>query len=888
MKQFKSILALILALTLALGALTSCEMLDKLGISLPGQNETPDENPDETPGDQPEEKPDPSTCGHYVTKTVNKVAPTCTAEGYTGDKVCYACETLVAQGKAIAKVEHTYKDGVCSVCGEAAPGVEIPDAWKQYTTITIAEALSMCEEYVSAPSSERYYIIATVKSVDDTAYGKLMIEDETGEIMVYGTNSADGSLKYDQMGGSLKRGDLILIYGTLQNYKGTTKEIQNAWLIDFVEGAIVPPSVAPGSTITLEEAIALAGSTGKDDRYYITATVQSVTNAAYGAMILVDEKGNTLSVYNSKNADGSVGYADMEDKPYKGDTVTVYATLHLYGGTPEIESAWITEFTHVEIEFNENDYTEMSIADARLAADGTLVKVSGVVARITYASGKIPSGFYLIDNTNSIYVYDGNLAARVKEGNTLTVFAAKAHWILESEQNNANKFGYKGCNQLTDVVSFTNDEGNTAFDTSWITESTMKDIIDTPVTNDISTTIYKVNALVKKVVPESGGFVNYYFFDLDGTTGSYAYTQCNGSDFAWLDQYDGKICTVYISALNAKSTSSDCYWRFIPVSVSDDGFTFDKADAPEFALDYYVMGQFFTKYTSNPALELISSVSSELLGFEGVSISYTTDNENVGVISTADGKVILNLVEYGTVTVTATATLGDYTASKSVVISYEEPKQYDALTVKEAIESSLNSTVIVQGIVGPSLVNQTGFYLIDESGMIAITMTESELANFEMGQLVIIEGTRERRVKVDASGNPYSCHGQTQIKDAVLLLNLYGEHSYDVDHLATEITFEEFYALDNTLDYTTNVYKIKAYIFVDQYNIKIGTKDGSIKSNLYSSGVGQYYWLKDYNGQELTLYVAPCNWNSKNYYAGCAMYAVLEDGTVIYNTLNFD
>ena len=887
MKQIRIILLLILTLAIALTSLTSCDVLEQLGITLPGQTDEPTETPDGT--DDKDDNVDPSTCGHYVTTIKDKVAATCTAEGYTGNTVCYACGTVVKTGTTTAMVEHTYKDGACTVCGEAAPGVQIPESWAQYTTITIAEALTLCEQFVSSPSTERYYIIATVKSVDDTAYGKLTIEDETGEIMVYGTNSADGSLKYDQMGGNLKAGDVVLLYGTLQNYKGNTKEVQNAWLIDYVEGVTVPvyPTITPESTITIAEAIANATLVGETDRFYITATVKSITNPAYGEMYIVDETGE-LYVYGAYSADGSIGYAAMEDKPYMGDTVTLYVTLGTHNGTAEIKNAWITSFTHNEIEVNEADYVEMTVAEAREAADNALVKVSGVVARITYANGYVPSGFYLIDGTNSIYVYDGQIAARVAEGNTVTVLASKAHWILESEQSNANKFGYKGCNQLTNVVKFESDNGNTAFDTSWITESTMKDIIDTPVTTDISTTIYKVNALVKKVVPESGGFVNYYFFDLDGETGSYAYTQCNGGDFAWLDQFDGKICTVYISALNAKSTASDCYWRFIPVAVSYDNYQFDVSGAPSFVLDYHVKEQFFSKYTSDPALELITSVSSELLGFEGATITYTVDNNTVAQITTEDGKVVFHLVEYGTVTVTATATYGEHSASKSFVITYEEPQQYNSVTVQEAINASLSSTVVVQGIVGPSLVNQTGFYLIDETGMIAVTMTESELANFEMGQLVIIQGTRDRKVKVDDSGNPYTCHGQTQLKDCVLLLNLYGNHSYSVDHLATELTIEEFYALDKTEDFTTTVYKVKAYVFVEQYNIKLGTQDGSIKSNLYSSGVDQYSWLKDYNGQELTFYLAPCNWNSKGYYAGCALAAVLADGTVLYNTLNFD
>ena len=879
MKQIRIILLLILTLAIALSSLTSCDVLTELGITIPGLNDEPTETPDETPDD--DNKVDPSTCGHYVKTTVNKVAATCSNEGYTGDEVCYACGTVVKSGKAIDKTEHNFANGKCTACGEEAPGVQIPEEWAQYETITIAEALTLCEQFESSPSTERYYIIATVKSVDNTSFGQLTIMDETGEIMVYGTNSADGSLKYDQMGGNLKAGDVVLLYGTLQNYKGTTKEVQNAWLIDYVavETAPVEPTITPESTITIEEALANAALVGATDRFYITATVQSIKNPAYGEMYIEDATGE-IYVYGAYSADGSIGYSAMEDKPYMGDTVTLYVTLGTHNGTAEIKNAWIVSFTHNEVEVNEADYIEMTVAEAREAADGALVKVSGVVARITYANGYVPSGFYLIDGTNSIYVYDGQIAARVAEGNTVTVLASKAHWILESEQSNANKFGYKGCNQLTDVVKFETDNGNTAFDTSWITESTMKDIITTPVTTDISTTIYKVNALIKKV--PGSGFVNYYFFDIDGETGSYAYTQCNGGDFAWLDEFDGKICTVYISALNAKSTASDCYWRIVPIAVSYDNYQFNLADAPEYVLNYHAMGQFIGEYTADPAIELLTSLSSELLGFEGAVVTYTVDNTTVAQILTEDGKLVFHLVEYGTVNLTVTATYGEYTASKTVSITYTQPQQFDYVSVKEAIEAEAGTTVTVQGIVGPSLVNQKGFYLIDETGLIAITMTETELANFEMGQLVIIQGIRDNKTK-----DGYSGHGQTQLKDCTLLLNLYGSHDYSVDHLATDLTFDEFYSFSIADDHTTEVYKIEAYIYVTTNSIKFGNEDGSKQSNLYSSGPAQYSWLKDYAGQKVTLYLVPCNWNSKNYYAGCAVAAVLEDGTIIYNTLNF-
>ena len=119
-----------------------------------------------------------------------------------------------------------------------------------------------------------------------------------------------------------------------------------------------------------------------------------------------------------------------------------------------------------------------------------------------------------------------------------------------------------------------NDKKVSTVDLSWATESTVKEIMETPVNGgeNITTNIYKVNAYVNKV--PGNGFINYYINDLDNKTGSYVYTKCNGGDFEWLDQFDGKICTIYLSALNAKSTTSGCIYRFVPVSVVYEDFKF--------------------------------------------------------------------------------------------------------------------------------------------------------------------------------------------------------------------------------------------------------------------------------------------------------------------------
>lgn len=639
------------------------------------------------------------------------------------------------------------------------------------------------------------------------------------------------------------------------------------------------------ATITIAEALELCGESGNvtTERYYIRATVKSIDNANFGAMTIADETGE-ISVYRTDNADGSVNYSALEDKPYAGDEVLLYCQLQNFNGKKEVKSAYLIEFKKIDQNFDESDYTAMSIADARDAAKGTLVKVSGVVAKITYANGHIPNGVILVDQTQSIYVYDTDLAARVKIGNRIEILASKTYWILENEQSNAEKFGYMGCNQLENAKLLSNDEKtDNEFDKSWITESTVKDILDNPINNDITTTIFKVNALVNKA--EGTGFTNYYFNDLDGVTGSYTYTQCNGSDFSYLDQFDGKICTVYLMPLNAKSSAYGCIYRFLPILVEDNGFVFDTNDTAAHVVKYYGASAIKSNYTGDPALELVTSVSSTLLGFENATISYSSDNESVVYFTTEDGKVFLHCGNTGTATVTVTGAYNGIESSTVISITVSENEEYPSISIEEAINTAVGETVIIKGIVGPSLVNKTGFYLFDSTGMVAITMSADELKNLEIGYEVVLQGTR------DCFKNAGAAHaGQIAISNCTVLANYYGEHEYPTDKFITGKTLLDLYNLNVNEDHSTEVYIVTATIVFNETpyytNLQL-TADGVSKYTLYCSGAGQYSFLKEFSGQEVTLEIAPCNWNNKSYYAGCVLAVYTDDGKVL-NELNFN
>ena len=634
----------------------------------------------------------------------------------------------------------------------------------------------------------------------------------------------------------------------------------------------------PYGCITVKEALELCGEEGNitEERYYIRAIITEIKNAAYGEMVIADETGS-IYVYGTYSKDGSIQYPDFEEKPVKGDEVVLHCILQNYNGTKEVKNARLIEFTKGESTFNEADYTEMTVSEAREAEVGRKVKVSGTVARITFANGKVPNGFILVDGTSSIYVFDSDLAQRLSIGNKITVLAEKTYWVLETEKNNADKFGYKGACQLTDAHLLTNDEGKSDFDKSWIETSTIKKILDTPVSENITSKIYKVTSLVEK--REGNGFTNYYFHDLDGVTSTYTYTQCNGSDFTWLNEFDGKICTVYITALNAKSTSSDCYFRFLPITVVNENFAFDLNETPKFVFDYFASTQFDAFYTGDPALELIGTASSELLGFENATVSYTSSNIATVSFQEEDGKTVMHCNAPGKATVSITVAYNNLTYTGTVEVTVKANVNVEYVNVSNAINAENNTVVTVKGIVGPSLVNKSGFYLIDESGSIAVTMSNAkDLETLKVGYEVILTGTKT----ITKDGG-----GQIVIENSEILANNYGSHEYSTATFITGKTIAELKNLTDTPEETTKVYILKATIKKVEaaYYSNIFVSDGTVDILLYTSSASQYSWANDYVGKEVTIELALCDWNAKGL-KGCILAIYTDDGKLI-NQVNF-
>lgn len=650
---------------------------------------------------------------------------------------------------------------------------------------------------------------------------------------------------------------------------------------------------------TIAELIAMMPSDGSatTERYYVKATIKSIDNADYGSMTIEDPTG-TLSVYGTYSSDGAKRYSELDEKPVKGDTVLLYGTIQNYKNkTPEIKSGWIIEFTKGIPSWSEDDYTEMTIGEAREAAVDSLVKVTGVVSRITFANGMKPNGFIIVGDNSSIYVYDNQIAIEVAVGNKITLLAKKTMFIASKEASSAKKFGYKGACQLIDGHLLSNDEATNDLDLSFAQEKTVKEVIETSPSANITSLIYHSNALIKRVQKEGQNFVNYYIDDLDGKTGSYVYTACDGNDFAWMDQYDGKICSVYYTALNAKSTSTGVLFRFLPIKIEDNNYQFDKADAPKFAVEYYGLEQFDTVYSADPEKEMLTSVTSDLLNFGTATLSYSSSNTDLAYFKTGeDGKVIfhINSGTEGTATITVTGHLdGQTDFSKTMNIKITKPVDVSlAVNVKAAIDASKGTELLVKGVIGPSLVNKNGFYLIDETGSLAVVMNSTDEFNgLQIGQTVYIKGKRDLFASA-RNGTP--SYFESCMTGCQIVKNEFGNVDYSTASFIKGKTLADLIALPVTDNYhTAEVYVITAGLkFVSTKNYSNAyLKDGDSEMRLYCTNASsQYQWINSYvdDTKTYTMEVAVCNWNNKNYYTACLLSITDSNGNKVMNTFNFN
>ena len=251
------------------------------------------------------------------------------------------------------------------------PAVVVPEA---NSTLTIPEANELGNKFEKDKYTEgKYYVTGKIKSIVNTQYGNLYIEDEAGnEFYVYGLNDEYGN-KFEAMDPQPKVGDTITAYGQIGKYNSA--QMKNAQMTAYTPGEggdvggdepVEDPTA--DTVLTIPDALALGASKDHDTytagKYYVIGEIKEVYNTQYGNMRIVDADENVLTVYGTYSANGETRYDALETKPVAGDTVKVYGIIGQYNGTAQMKNGWIVE--HVA---HTHDYKAV-VTDPTCTADG--------------------------------------------------------------------------------------------------------------------------------------------------------------------------------------------------------------------------------------------------------------------------------------------------------------------------------------------------------------------------------------------------------------------------------------------------------------------------------------------------------------------------------------
>lgn len=80
---------------------------------------------------------------------------------------------------------------------------------------------STCAQVIAGDDGKLYQVTGTVTGIANTTYGNWYLQDETGEIYIYGTVDASGSYNWSSFG--IEVGDIVTVQGPKTTYNGTVE-----------------------------------------------------------------------------------------------------------------------------------------------------------------------------------------------------------------------------------------------------------------------------------------------------------------------------------------------------------------------------------------------------------------------------------------------------------------------------------------------------------------------------------------------------------------------------------------------------------------------------------------------------------------------------------------
>lgn len=312
-------------------------------------------------------------------------------------------------------------------------------------TINVIQGLAVvspatCAEIIAGPESKTYRVTGTVKSIVNTTYGNWYIEDETGEVYIYGTLDAKGNEK-NFLSWGMEVGDIVTIEGPKSVYNGTV-ELVNVTVINIQKSLVKVEGYDPeDATIPVEGGNVAVNLSCKTNNG-ISVEIPEEAKSWLGIVSVAGGSEPVVTFHANANAGGdrsaTVVFKTTDDK---GQEYTAQAVINQKGSIQE-----------------------MSIADFLLEPtenNNSLYRITGVITSIanpTYGN------VYIRDWSGEVYVY--GIGAKgffettgLKVGDVVTLVGKRAVYKGTDQLSNTTLEDYKTVTPMT-IDEFLDQEDN--------------------------------------------------------------------------------------------------------------------------------------------------------------------------------------------------------------------------------------------------------------------------------------------------------------------------------------------------------------------------------------------------------------------------------------------
>lgn len=273
---------------------------------------------------------EPSDCEHSYTDCDDTTCDKCGAERSAVPHAYDNCDDTSCNtcGKTREAVPHTYASeyvAKCAVCGATRTATALPEA---NSTLTIVEANKVGVSFANNNyTTGKYYVEGKIKSIANSTYGNLYIEDEQGNTLyVYGVYSADGEVRFDALTEKPAVGDTIKLWGVLGSYNDTV-QMKSGWLVVENDdgGEVTPP----------------AGGEEDDDDDVVVTPPAGGTGSVEG---IAPVNGATIKLGLWQNGMGKFLYfnGEVANQYYLGTTEDFTAAVNLT--VEKVDGGWLLWF----------------------------------------------------------------------------------------------------------------------------------------------------------------------------------------------------------------------------------------------------------------------------------------------------------------------------------------------------------------------------------------------------------------------------------------------------------------------------------------------------------------------------------------------------------------